>query len=248
MIKGGKTLFYFSDFKRAVIWSKRQFFTNSSNGFTLIEILVVIALLAVLATAVVLVLNPAELLKEGRDSTRLSDLASLNTALALFQVDQYDQNMGTASTTYISIPDTSPTCSDLGLPALSIGWSYHCVPAASSSAVNGTGWVPVNFNLISSGAPLPRLPVDPINSTSTGEYYTYTPGGSFELTALMESTKYRSQVNANPSLLSYPNVVAIGSDLNLSPIYSDNPTTLPVAYWPLDEDTGRRQAILPATG
>ncbi len=211
---------------------KRGFAASQrSGGFTLIELLVVIAILGVLAVAVVLVLNPAALLQQARDSTRLSDLASLNTALSIFQADQYDQNLGTASTTYISVPDTSPTCADLGLPSLPSGWSYHCVPATSSTLVNGQGWIPVNFNLISSGSPLSRLPVDPINTTSTGLYYTYTPGGSYELTALPESQKYRSQYDSTPSLQAFPGVIAQGSDLSLSPLY--NASGL-VGWWPLD--------------
>ncbi len=78
------------------------------ESFTLIELLVVIAILAVLATAVILILNPAQLLAQGRDSTRLSDLAALNSALSLFQADQWSQSMGLASTTYISVPDHHP--------------------------------------------------------------------------------------------------------------------------------------------
>ncbi len=56
---------------------------GEGRGFTLIELLVVIAVLATLAVAVVLVLNPAELIKEGRDTTRISDLAALNNAIGL---------------------------------------------------------------------------------------------------------------------------------------------------------------------
>ncbi|MCL4400352.1 type II secretion system GspH family protein, partial [Patescibacteria group bacterium] len=43
---------------------------GGKEAFTLIELLVVIAILGVLGTAVVLVLNPSELIKQGRDSTR----------------------------------------------------------------------------------------------------------------------------------------------------------------------------------
>ncbi len=160
-------------------------------SFTLIELLVVIAILAVLATAVVLVLNPTQLIAQGRDSTRLSDLAALNSALSLFTADQFTQPLGTASTTYVSLPDSSSTCGSWSLPILPSGWSYHCVPAASSTKVDGTGWIPVNLTLISSGSPLSKLPIDPINSSSTGLYYTYTTsGGKYELTASMESQRY----------------------------------------------------------
>ena len=57
---------------------------NLKKGFTLIELLIVIAILAVLSVAVVLVLNPAELLKQARDSTRISDMAAINSASYLY--------------------------------------------------------------------------------------------------------------------------------------------------------------------
>ncbi|MFA7201381.1 MAG: type II secretion system protein, partial [Candidatus Paceibacterota bacterium] len=46
---------------------------TSVRSFTLIELLIVIGILAILTAAVVIVLNPTELLKQGRDSTRMTD-------------------------------------------------------------------------------------------------------------------------------------------------------------------------------
>ena len=214
--------------------------SNPKASFTLIELLVVIAILAVLATAVVLVLNPAQLLAQGRDSTRLSDLAALNSALSLFQVDAYTQSLGTPNTVYISVPDNaSSTCGSLGLPSLPSPWAYHCVPASSSTKVDGTGWIPVNLTLISSGSPLSKLPIDPVNTTSTGLYYTYVSGGSYEITSAMESQKYR--LGGSTDAVStdggpYPDLREIGSNLSLLPIdYGD--TSL-VGYWPFNEGTG----------
>ncbi|MFA7201893.1 MAG: type II secretion system protein, partial [Candidatus Paceibacterota bacterium] len=45
---------------------------QSTSSFTLIELLIVIGILAILTAAVVIVLNPTELLKQGRDSTRMT--------------------------------------------------------------------------------------------------------------------------------------------------------------------------------
>ncbi len=209
---------------------------RSRSSFTLIELLVVIAILAVLATAVVLVLNPSQLLAQGRDSTRLSDLAALNSALSLFQADAYTQSLGTPNTLYISVPDNaSSTCGSLGLPTPPTGYSYHCVPSASSTRIDGTGWIPVNLTLISSGSPLSKLPIDPINTTSSGLYYTYVSGGSYELTGLPESQKYKAQIEGNPMIPMIPGVIAYGSNLTLSPLFS---TQGLVGYWPLDEGSG----------
>ena len=44
-----------------------------SSGFTLLELLIVISVLAILSVALIVVLNPAETLKKGRDSQRISD-------------------------------------------------------------------------------------------------------------------------------------------------------------------------------
>ena len=61
--------------------------TKTVKGFTLIELLVVIGILAVLSVVIILTLNPAELLKQARDSTRISDLSTVRTAISLYQVD-----------------------------------------------------------------------------------------------------------------------------------------------------------------
>jgi prepilin-type N-terminal cleavage/methylation domain-containing protein len=170
----------------------------SHRGFTLIELLIVIAILAVLSVAVVLVLNPAELLRQGRDSTRLSDLAAIRKAIILYLADIPSPNLkgamacssAFASCTFAT--NTSPFANGSGTGCGS-------GPASTTVAVNGTGWLPVNLAAISGGSPLARLPIDPNNGgasavSSTLLLYGYACGtGSslnFEIDANMESGKY----------------------------------------------------------
>ena len=101
--------------------------------------------------------------------------------------------MGTSTVVYVSIPDTTSTCANLGLPDLASGWSYGCVTQQNLRNTDGTGWIPVNFQRISSNSPISQLPVDPTNSTSTGNYYLYITGGSWKLSAAVESNKFSSQ-------------------------------------------------------
>lgn len=61
---------------------------HQRRAFTLIELLVVIAIIAILSVVVVLSLNPAETLRQSRDSNRVSDLDTLTHALSLYQADQ----------------------------------------------------------------------------------------------------------------------------------------------------------------
>ena len=55
--------------------------SSSARGFTLIELLIVIGILGILAAAVVIVLNPGELLAQSRDAQRLQDLGTINSLL-----------------------------------------------------------------------------------------------------------------------------------------------------------------------
>src|SRR6056297_596327 len=212
--------------------------TNNNQAFTLIELLVVIAILSILAVAVTLILNPAELMRQARDSTRLSDLATINKALSLYQTDQIDGSMGNSQTVYTSLPDTDSTCSSYDLPSLPSGWSYHCVSSASTTRVDGNGWIPVDFTQMSFQSPLSRLPLDPINSATTTQYYTYAPGGSWELSTVLEANTHKmggSDDKTSTDGGDYPEVYEVGTDLELDPVNRD-PNL--VGYWKFDEGSG----------
>jgi len=168
---------------------------NKKSGFTLIELLVVIAIIAILMVTVVITLNPGQLLAQSRDSNRLSDIATLKTALTLYTADvATTTSLGTRGTCYSYVVTT--TCS----------WFATAAGAASDTqfaarTVAGAGWIPVNFSAISTGAPFAQLPIDPTNTAGTGSstslIYTYTASGTaatgvFKLDARMESTKFQN--------------------------------------------------------
>ncbi len=177
---------------------------KNSKGFTLIELLVVIAIIAVLAVAVILTLNPAELLKQARDSTRISDLNTLKSAISLYLADVNGATI--SSTVTLSVASS-------GYSRLANGRYLNAHAAVTSTANgafgnDGTGWVPVNFTAISSGAPIGNIPKDPTNTGAqvtgvvtassmgiTSLYYSYIGSSTpltFELDAAMESIKYSS--------------------------------------------------------
>ncbi len=216
---------------------------SSRSGFTLIELLVVIALLAVLAVVVILTLNPAGLLQESRDANRLSDLGTLNTALGLYAADVTSPAMGNASTVYPSIWDISATstagdqCQGSGMLTLPASYTWQCAPSSTYRSTSGTGWVPVNFSAISAGTPFSQLPIDPVNSTSSRRFYTYTTNGSqYEVTAAFESAKYKlggtnDAVGNDGGTLA--TVYEKGSRLGLEPLdYGEQNL---VGYWAFEE-------------
>jgi prepilin-type N-terminal cleavage/methylation domain-containing protein len=149
------------------------------KGFTLIELLIVIGILAILATAVVLVLNPAQILAQARDAQRISDLSSVKSAIALYLA------------TVTSTP--SMTAGPRSTAFTSCHFGTCTLPATTDlTKVDGNGWVGVNLTLTSGGSSLGALPIDPLNN-STSSQYSYKADATlltFELDGVLESQKY----------------------------------------------------------
>ncbi len=216
------------------------------SAFTLIELLVVIAIISVLAIVVILTLNPGQLILQARDSNRLSDLASIQSAIGILQADQPSASLGSSTTVYPSLPDSTATttggdqCQGLGLLSLPGSYGYHCAASSSFRSNTNTGWIPVNFSSLSSGSPLGQLPVDPVNASSSRLYYTYvTNGQKYELTAGFESSKYKlggsnDVIGTDGGTLA--TVYEKGSQLGLEPLDYGDPNL--VGLWTFDEGAG----------
>ena len=184
------------------------------GGFTIVELLVIVITLGIIVTVVISYMNPAQLIAQARDTTRLNDLGTLDNALSIAKIGNI--SLGTSNTIYISLPDTSSTCANLNLPTIPTGWSYACVTTANLQKTNGTGWVPVNIS-----ASLPKLPIDPTNQLPNLYYSYVTSGTKYELSAAMVAdsnklggVKDRTSTDGGAS----SSVYEIGSDMALNPI------------------------------
>lgn len=202
--------------------TNRQTAKRADKGFTLLELLIVIAILAVLATIVVLVLNPAETLAKSRDTQRMSDLATMKSAIALYMTTVNPPSLdgqsggsrnaackagswGAGDKIYYSIDSTAATLNDTTLDGGSASVPAHLqVSAAALTLVDGTGWIPVAFSGITGGSPLSNLPIDPTNTVSSVtaivntdlvyRYACYSSGSvlAFEIDAVLESEEYKT--------------------------------------------------------
>ncbi len=193
---------------------------RASGGFTLIELLVVIAIIAVLSIVVILTLNPTELLRQARDSDRISDLSIIKSAISIYLVDL--RNPIIASSTeycYESVLAANVTTTySTWFPSIPLG-NATTSPQATYRNIDGTGWIHVNFTQISAGTPFGQLPIDPLNNAQ----YMYMYVGSstqstFKLATDMESSKYGNGGAADVESKdggTDPNKYEAGSNLNL---------------------------------
>ena len=204
------------------------------RAFTLVELLVVIGILVILAVVALLVINPGQLLMQSRDSNRITALSTLDTAVEYAQ--SQGASLGSPSIAYISIPDPTLTgnatsnCATLGLSAIP-SMTYQCVSPTNVTKLDGTGWIPVALNTTPTGKSLGALPLDPVNTTSSGEYYIYTTkGGVYELVAKPEAVKDVSS-----------NAFAQGSSISLL-------TSGPQHIWVVDETNSTIQEFTMSGG
>lgn len=159
---------------------------QASRGFTLLELIIVIAILAILSVAVVLVINPAETLARARDSQRLSDLSAVKSAIGLYLIEEATPVLGqgtdncsnvtqsaTVPDVMVSIFGATGTITDDTITApggvYAMTDPFTNQTAANASLIDGSGWIPVDLDdafAMAGGSPLSNWPIDPVNNAA----------------------------------------------------------------------------------
>lgn len=182
-------------------------------GFTLLELLIVVSIIAILSVALVVVLDPAETLRKSRDAQRISDMTSMKTALGLYLTSTTTPLLGGATNTGCKPTPSAWTSANQKIyysgvagfsdTTLDGGTTYPVSAiSATPATTDGLGWIPVPFDNLTGGSPISNLPLDPVNTiasasnvASTDLVYRYacsvTPL-AFEIDAQLESTAYTS--------------------------------------------------------
>jgi len=98
---------------------------KKAKGFTLLEILLVIAIIAILAAIVIIAINPGKQLAESRNAQRRSDTNSILNAVYQYSVDNNGDMPGAITATATDICSTGGTCTGLiDLSALTASGTY----------------------------------------------------------------------------------------------------------------------------
>ncbi len=115
------------------------------SGFTLIEVLLVVAIIAILAGIVILAVNPSKQLADTRNSQRRSDVNTIINAVYQYSID----NNG-------NLPSSITVASG---------------DICSTNAASCTGLVDLSV-LTANGKYLVAIPKDPSNGNATNTKYT----------------------------------------------------------------------------
>lgn len=132
---------------------------HSPRGFTLVELTISLSLIALLAGLLVVLINPPQMRKKGRDVVRLVDFGTLLQAVESYTVDHGEP------------PDLENTLRRSDQPVAA---------GEAPQLADGRGWLGVDLS-----AYLAKLPTDPVNAGSLVYRYKRV-GKRFEIDAVME--------------------------------------------------------------
>ena len=148
---------------------------TKQNGFTLLEVLLVIALIAILAGIVIVAINPGKQLADGRNTQRESDVNTILNGVYQYTID----NSGTLP----SIPATG-TC---GLVAA----NEVCKLTATGTCSTG-----VDLSVLTTNQKyITSMPIDPTVSTTDGTGYYIVKSANGRITVCAPSAENSKTVS-----------------------------------------------------
>lgn len=131
---------------------------NRQKGLTMLELIISLAIIMILVTASIIVINPVEKKEKARDNKRLSDISTLDRAINEYLLDNGNY------------PDAVDTLRE-----------SNSLPVGSSALYNAVGgWIAADISKYTS-----KMPVDPLND-ATYHYSYYHTVSAYELDTPME--------------------------------------------------------------
>jgi type IV pilus assembly protein PilA len=153
---------------------------NFKKGFTLLEMLLVVAIIAILAGIVIVAINPSKQLGAANDAKRWSDVNTIISAVYQYAID----NSGTLPGPSTIAATTNNVCNSTGTTTAGI-----CTTGAACGAFTDLS------STTNAGTYISSIPVDPsATATSTG-YYIVKDGTTSRITVCAPSAAGTSAIS-----------------------------------------------------
>ena len=143
---------------------------KKQKGFTLVELLIVIAIIAIIASVVFVALDPLTRFRDSRDASRWTDVSALISAIKIDQVDNGGAYLGAISGTTAAQVYLLGTC---GAGATAVGVTDHCDTNPTQAAC-------LDISALATEGYIGDIPV---SSDGTGTWSAATTGYTLERSA-----------------------------------------------------------------
>lgn len=139
---------------------------QKKSGFTLVELIIVIAIIAIIAAGIFVAIDPARRLNESRNARRSSDVANILDSLVKYQADNNGQHLASVAAL------TAGQYSVIGTDAA--GCNTTCGAQTTQAACVSLAGLPANY--------LGAIPKDPSTGTDANTDYYISRGSLGTLT------------------------------------------------------------------
>lgn len=157
---------------------------KNQKGFTLLEVLLVVALIAILAGIILVAIKPAERIRQANDAQRQADVATILNAVYQFAID----NNGSLPEGEGGTPTLSATKYHIGLGSSSC--DTDC--GASGQVEDGANCIDLTDDLVSDGGYLASIPINPglgdasFSADRTGYYISTASNGTVTVASCVD--------------------------------------------------------------
>src|SRR3990167_6025487 len=175
---------------------------NTIKGFTLVELLLVIAVLGILVIGMLVAINPVEVQKKARDSKRLADLRTLHTLL-VYYINDGNAIPATGIGSVNGISSTGQPGNNAATGTISTQNNQSACPSGT------TTWLGIDIckygntvptdpnNNVSRTMITNAITVPPTTANVVARYRAIISGSDCEVGVMMESAANASKVSAD---------------------------------------------------